>query len=257
MSTSSRLLLESPPGPDVLGELLHSLSQPLTSLRCSLELSLDFPRELPIQEAVELQQESVAVALQQIEKVIGMIQLMREYLEAEQPGPQVRPSRVAPALSSVIDELSSIAAVRAVQLRLVGTCTATLSLPEARLKLALQYLIASLIDAQPAGGKVTLLLGEGPAGTVLRAEAGPPCRESNFPNADQNSTTQPATRNPALAVPASVAALRRIRLAIASRLLEGAGASLVFGGSSDIARSSVSPTDFVLRIVHRPYLPPS
>jgi len=27
--------------PDVLGELLHSLSQPLTGLRCSLELSLD------------------------------------------------------------------------------------------------------------------------------------------------------------------------------------------------------------------------
>ena len=99
MSTGSRLLLEAPPRPDVLGELLHSLSQPLTSLRCSLELSLDFPRELPIEEAVEQQHESVAVALQQIEKVIGMIQLMREYLDAEQPGPQARPSRMEPALA--------------------------------------------------------------------------------------------------------------------------------------------------------------
>jgi signal transduction histidine kinase len=121
MSTSSRLFSESPPRPDVLGELFHSLSQPLTSLRRSLELSLESPRELTIEEAVERPQESVAVALQQIEKVIGMIQLMREYLDAEQPGQHGRPSPLAPAVSSVIDQLSSIAAVRGVRLRLFGT----------------------------------------------------------------------------------------------------------------------------------------
>jgi hypothetical protein len=74
---------------DVLGELLHSLSQPLTSLRCSLELS--------IEEVAEQQQESVAVALQQTEKVIGMIQLMREYLDAEQPGPEAYPAALVGA----------------------------------------------------------------------------------------------------------------------------------------------------------------
>ncbi|HSZ62310.1 MAG TPA: hypothetical protein VK828_10965 [Terriglobales bacterium] len=253
MSASSQSCVESSPGQDVLGELLHSLSQPLTSLRCSLELSLDFPRELPIEEAVEQQQESVAVALQHIEKIIGMIQLMREYLEAEQSEPQARPAAVAPALSSVINELSSIAAVRGLQLRLVGTCAATLSLPEARLKLALQYLIASLIDAQPTGGKITLLLGEGPAGTVLRAEADPMCREPNFPKADPNPTSQPAKRNSAVAIPPSVAALRRVRLAIATRLLEGAGASLVFAGNGDIDYAS-GPAGFVLRIAPRPHL---
>jgi hypothetical protein len=144
-------------------------------------------------------------------------------------------------------------------------------LPEARLKLALQYLIASMLDAQPAGGKVTLLLGEGPAGTVLRAEADPTghetnSRELNFPEAE-NSTSQPTKhqptksqstkRNPAPYVPASVAALRRIRLAIASRLLEGAGAALVFGGNSTVDRPSLSPAGFVLRIAHRPRLSPS
>ena len=106
----------------MLGELLHSLSQPLTSLRCSLELSL----ELSPEELAEQQQGSVAVALQQTEKVIGMIQLMREYLDAEQPGPEACSTALAPALRSVIEELSSIAAVRGIPLRLVGTCTATL-----------------------------------------------------------------------------------------------------------------------------------
>lgn len=256
MSAGSHSFSEPLPRPDVLGELLHSLSQPLTSLRCSLELSLDFPRALPIEEAVEQQQESVGVALQQIEKVIGMIQLMREYLEAEQPGPQARASALAPALRSVIEELSSIAAVRRVRLRLVGTCTAALLLPEVRLKLALQYLIASMIDAQPDGGKLTLLLGEGPAGTVLRAEADSTSCEPNCRKVDPDLASQPAKRSLAKALPAPVTALCRARLAIASRLLEGAGASLVFGGIT-ADRAFSSPTGFVLRIPHSPLHPPS
>ena len=132
----------------MLGELLHSLSQPLTGLRCSLELSLHLPLDRSIEEVTEQQQASVSAALQQTEKVIGMIQLMREYLDAEQPEPQAFSSALAPALRSVIEELSSIAAVRGVRLRLVGTCVATLPVPESRLRLALQYLIATLIEAQ-------------------------------------------------------------------------------------------------------------
>ncbi len=213
-------LPQGPPAPcgDVLGELLHSLSQPLTGLRCSLELSLE--------EIAEQQQESVAAALQEAEKIIGMIQLMREYLDAEQPGPEARPVALAPALRSVIGELSSIAAVRGIQLCLTGTSGAALPVPESRLRLALQYLIATVIEAQPAGGKVTLLLGEGPAGAVLRVEG-----ERGFRKLEQNATSAPT--------------LRRARLAIAGRVLESAGVSLVIGeGDGD-------PSGFVLRIPRR------
>lgn len=256
MSTGSQLFSSPPPGPDVLGELLHSLSQPLTSLRCSLELSLEFPRELTIEEAVEQQQESVAVALQQIEKVIGMIQLMREYLEAEQPGPRARPSLLANTLTGVTNELSSIASARGVRLRLIGTCTAALPLPEARLKLALQYLIASMIEAQPGGRKITLLLGEGPAGAVLRAECESGAGEPSCRKVDQDQTSQSTKRNTAKPLPASLLALRRARLAIASRLIEGAGASLVFA-SGNIDRTSLGPAGFVLRVARRPAFYPS
>jgi len=211
----------------VLGELLHSLSQPLTGLRCSLELSLQLPVDRSIEEVTEHQQASVSAALQQTEKVIGMIQLMREYLDAEQPEPQAFSSALAPATRSLIEELSSIAAVRDVRLRLVGTCTATVPVPESRLRLALQYLIAAMIEEQPVGGKVMLLLGEGPAGAVLRAEG-----ERGFQQ-QKSSATSPQTT------------LRGVRIAIASRVLEGAGASLVFGGGA------VDPTGFVLRIPRR------
>ena len=60
MSASPHLFPKPPQGPDVLGELLHLLSQPLTSPRCVLELSL----ELSIEEVAEQRQESVEVALQ-------------------------------------------------------------------------------------------------------------------------------------------------------------------------------------------------
>lgn len=206
-------------GPDVLNELLHSLSQPLTGLRCSLELSLQLPLDLSIEQVAEQQQESVAAALEQTERVIGMIQLMREYLDAEQPGAGTVSTALAPVLQSVIEELSSIAAVRGVRLLLVGTCTATLPLAKARLRLALQYLIATLSDAQPVGGKVMLLLGEGPGGAALRVES-----ENGF--RDLESVTSLQTT------------LRGVRIAIASRVLESVGASLVFGGDAQ----------FVLRI---------
>jgi signal transduction histidine kinase len=208
----------------VLGELLHSLSQPLTGLLCSLELSLQLPVDRSIEQVAEQQQANVSVALQQTEKVIGMIQLMREYLDAEQPGPEAFSSALAPATRTLIEELSSIAAVRGVRLRLVGTCLATLPVPESRLRLALQYLITTLIQAEPVGGRVLLLLGEGPAGAVLRAEGERGCR------GQKPGTTSPQT------------ASRRARIAIASRVLESAGASLVFGGGE------VDPTGFVLRI---------
>jgi signal transduction histidine kinase len=232
---------------DVLGELLHSLSQPLTGLRCSLELSLQLPLGLSIEQAAEQRQESVAAALQQTERVIGMIQLMREYLDAEQPGPESCPAALAPALRSVIEELSSIAAVRGIRLLLVGTCTAELPVPESRLRLALQYLIGTTIEAQPVGGKVTLLLGEGPAGTVLRVEGERGSRELDFRDLAKSVASPQAKRDPGRTTSASISTLRRVRLAIASRVLESAGAAVVFGDGD--------PNGFVLRIPRRVDVP--
>ncbi len=223
----------------MLGELLHSLSQPLTSLRCSLELS--------IEEVAEPQQESVSVALQQTEKVIGMIQLMREYLDAEQPGPGTCRVALMPVLRSVIGELSSIAAVREIRLRLAGTCTATLPVREARLRLALQYLIGTLIEAQPRGGKVMLLVGEGPAGTVLRAADEHDFRETDGRDQRQRATKPLTNCHPSGATTTST--LRRVKLAIATRVLETAGASLVFGDGN--AGRPVDTVGFILRIPHR------
>jgi hypothetical protein len=75
----------------VLGELLHSLSQPLTSLHCALELSID-----PV---AEQQRKAVSAALEQVDRAIHVVELMRECLEAEpaEPGPR---SGIAPKARS-------------------------------------------------------------------------------------------------------------------------------------------------------------
>jgi hypothetical protein len=70
----------------------------------------------------------------------------------------------------------------------------------------------------------------------------PNVRDLNFHGLEQNATSQSAKLDPVRASPASLSTLRRVRLAIARRVLETAGASLVLaGGGAD-------PAGFVLRV---------
>jgi signal transduction histidine kinase len=199
----------------VLGELLHSLSQPLTTLRCSLELS--------VEEIAGHKQDCVSVALEQAERVIGMIKLMREYLDAELGTPPPHPVALAPALSAVVGQLSSVAAARPIRLQLTGTCAASISLAEPQLHMALQYLINALIELQPANCEIVLQFEEHPSESLLRGQVVRYLSTAIQPRHDPVGVT-----------------LRRVKLAIASRVLESGGASLVFDDGDQSA--------FVLRI---------
>jgi hypothetical protein len=250
VSTSTHSWLDLPHGPDVLGELLHSLSQPLTGLRCSLEISLGLSLDHSLEEVAEQQQESVAAALQQTEKVIGMVQLMREYVDAEQYEATAFSTAVQPVMRNLVEELSSIAALRNVQLCLVGTCTTTMPVPEARLHLALQYLLATMMDSQPAGSRVMIQLEEGPAGAVLRMAGEAASREPDFLNLDfrdlgRRSASHQSKRGPLGEISSTTVTLQRVKLAIARRVLETAGASLEFGDEN------AGHSGFVLRIPSR------
>ena len=164
-----------------------------------------------INEVAESQRNNLAIALRESGKVIGMIQLMREYLDAGRPEPESFAAALEPALEftlrSVIEEISSIAAVRAIRVLLAGTSAARLRVAESRLRLAMQYLITALIEVQASGGKVVLLLKEDERGTMLRGEGERGFRE----------------------LAGAAATLRRVKLAIAGRVFESAGTSLVFG----------------------------
>ena len=194
------------PDPVLLDDLLHSLSQPLTSLRCSLELSVD--------EDAQQQQQSISAALQQTETVIAMISLMREYLDADS-SPANYVTELAPALRSVAADLSSIAAARDVQLRVEGVTDARICVAKPQLRRALQYLILAILARAPAHSRIELLLDQPATGTLLRVRANlRHCRanlENRSPKLDHVQET-----------------IRRVRVAIAFRILQTAGATLVF-----------------------------
>jgi signal transduction histidine kinase len=215
VSASPYVLAKTSWGQDLLGELLHSLSQPLTTLRCALELSLEHSTDT----VSEPQPSGVAAALQRTDDVICMVQLMREYVDAGQSGRRVCDSvALAPAIRGVIEELSSIAALRGIRLVLAGTSTATWPLPESRLRLALQYLIASLIEMRRAGTEIELQLGEPSAGALLRCDVKPRLQSDHDTTFAQTEGERIVGPNPTI---------RRARLAIAGRIFANAGALLV------------------------------
>ena len=151
-----------PANSELLGELLHSLSQPLTALRCSLELSLDA--------GPQQQQDAVTSALEQTENVIGTIQLMREYLDTEMQRTTLPEIAFMPVLQGVVEALSSLAALRRVQLRLIGTCLGRLRTSRWHLRKALEYLLSAMIEEQQPDSELTLRLGDEPAGAIVRIQ---------------------------------------------------------------------------------------
>ena len=197
----------------VFGELLHTLSQPLTTLRCSLELSAE--------EVTGPKHDAVAAALAQTDRVIGVVRLLREYLDTECAAVAPQSAALAPVLRSVVAHLSPVARELQVGLQLSGGCSATVALSEPRLRLALQYLIGVLIEQQPRHGKVALHLEQGVVDSELRGHVA---------TEQANTIARPDPAN---------ALLHGVRLAIARRLFESAGASL------ELAEG---PSGFLLRV---------
>ncbi len=240
MSGGANSFPQVPHSPDVLDLLLHSVSQPLTSLRCSLEMELAHSVEGSTYEAAQHQQESVANALQQTESVIGMIQLMREYLEAERPGPEAGCAALSPVLKSIVEDFESIAAVQGIALMMVGECSATLPMSEVHLRQALRYLIAAALDAQLLGGRVTLRLEENAAETVLSFIGdGGNCDRDTGKRAVHGEHPHGNPQIDDREFPQAISTLCKVRLAIATRMFEAAGELLGIGRRAG---------DFVLRI---------
>jgi len=225
MSAGPQPLFARTQGQTVLGELLHSLSQPLTSLRCSLELS--------VEEGAGQPQDAVSAALQQTDRVIGVVRLMREYLDTESAALPHSAIPLGPVVRSVLDQLSPVAADRQIGLHLTGGCSSIVALAEPRLRLALQYLVGVLIEEQPRHSDITLRLEQGPGESELSART-------------ELSGNAPPRLDPVTAT------LHTVQLAIATRLLESAGASLTFEREG---RSSHSLSGFLLRIPRSPGTP--
>jgi len=191
----------SMPEPAFLEELLHTLSQPLTTLRCSLELSVEEP--------AEQSQRNVALALEQTERVVCLEKLVQEYLDCETSIHTGGETPLAGAVCRALDEISVLADSRRIRVYVSGTCRASISLSEDRLLATLKYLAGSLLEMQPIGSAIRFEYQDIGAESVLTVQAVPTI-DVEFANARG----------------AVASTLQRVRIAIAKRVLEAAGVSL-------------------------------
>lgn len=200
--------LETRPLPDndVLGHLLHSLCQPLTTLRCSLELALD--------EFSERQCEPVSVALEQADRAVETVELMRQYLEIERGMSTVQAVALGPVIDRVLRQLSVVADAHLIPIVASGTSTVVLASNEFWLQRALYYLIGMWLEHPTGGNAITVLLEDGPAGALLSVYSLPLGGSENRAAEARKVTGH----------------LRQAKLEIARLVLEAAGAAVEFCG---------------------------
>ena len=161
MSTSPHSFPKLPQGPDVLGELLHSLEPAADGLAL-------FARTFDWTKLRSSDRRVFRRLCNRPRKSIGMVQLMREYLDAEQAGPEAsswsRWRRRCEAWSKNWRRSRRCAESGCAWW---AHARRTLAVPESRLRLALQYLIA-VDDRRATGGR------QGVAGS------GRECRRERF-----------------------------------------------------------------------------
>ncbi len=188
----------------MLQDLLHVLSQPLTTLHCALERSLDADDTA--------QADDVVFALEQTDRVIETVRLMREYLEAEEGCFVAEPFPLGLAIENVLEELSLLAEARGLRLFAFGTSRAAIPVRHAWVQRALLYLFVLLLDSEPSGRAIVVLLEDGATECVISAHSLPAMASSDFP--------EPAVRRSNT--------LQQVKIAIAQRVLAASGGSVKF-----------------------------
>jgi hypothetical protein len=191
------------PDRGVLQDLLHVLSQPLTTLHCALEHSL---------EADEAQANDVVLALEQTERVIEAVRLMRQYLEAEEGNFLAELFPLGLATENVLEQLSMLAEARGLQLFAFGTSKATIPVKDAWVQRALLYLFVMLLESVPAGRAIVVLLEDRSEQCVISG----------------HSLPAKATGDGALPYTLQPNTFQQVKIAIARRVLASSGGSVEF-----------------------------
>ena len=201
-----------PQNQGLLHDLLHLLSQPLTTVHCVLELSLT---EDEAERAGE-----VAVALEQTDRVIEAVRLMSEYLESEEGRFVGAPFPLGLAIENALEQSSVLAEARGLRLFACGASTAAVPVRSVWLQHALFYLIAMMVDSEPAGRAILVLLQDGVSQSFISGHSLPTASSFDQPSSRPLKSTWEANT------------LRQVKLEIARHVFESSGATLEFYSGS-------------------------
>ncbi len=192
----------------LLSELFHALSQPITALRCSLELALHTPASVP-------SKENLQAALAHAEKIAQLAGGIRELIQADDPGDTKTELVLEDYLRETISDLQPIAAAAQVQMRLGGSLSGRVMAEPRRLQQALFYWLEFAIASASPGSVMDLRMSEQDGQAVVTLSA--PRKQmdqAELPCAGPEGETQAQKLS------------RRLGLAIAGRMFESVGGGL-------------------------------
>lgn len=176
----------------------------LTTLHCALEHSLEADDTA--------QTDDVALALEQTDRVIEAVRLMREYLEAEEGCFLAELFPIGLAIENVLERLSVVAEARGLLLFAFGTSRAAIPVKDAWLQRALLHLFALLLESEPSSRAIVVLLEDGATESVISGHSLP--AKASF------NTVEPGARRSNT--------LQQVKIAIAQRVLAASGGSVEF-----------------------------
>lgn len=193
----------------LVSELLHQLSQPLTTLCCALELAL---LQTP---TAEQYVEIVSQALGQAEKVSELTNAIRELFDAGRPGESGEVLDLRGAVEGAIADLLPVAESIGVQVCCVPGPLCPVRFDGPRLRQALFHLIAFAIGSGSAGATVTIeLAGHGSEAMLALTVVGPGVSDGRSADSDLEP-------------------LRHLGLGIARAIFEAQGGSFRAGWSAE------------------------
>ena len=201
VSKGSKLEQES-----LLPELLHALNQPLTSLRCSLELTLLQPRDS------EEYRKRLRESLKLTEDITVLAGGIRELIEVEQPVSRPQPVRLDRILQSSIREVLPLADAQGVAVSLVCAPSLTMLGDIQQISTAIIYFLSFFLNVSSKGEEVSVQANPDAAEIALVFELSR--RRGETPDSQSKIPEKPGT------------AKAYLRLLVARRIFEVAGGTV-------------------------------
>ncbi len=192
----------------LMADLFHALSQPITALRCSLELALHGSP------SADPSTENLQTALEHAEQIARLTSGIRQLLEAEDPGDERVAFPLEVSLREAVVEIQPIAEPTSVRIQLRCDTPCRVVAEPKRIKQGWFYLLeyAITLAAENSILEITLTQEDHAAMVRLSLEPRP---ASEVERAAESETERKSLR-----------LSRRLGLAIAGRIFETAGGRL-------------------------------
>ncbi len=202
--------------PRLLADLFHALSQPLTTLCCSLELTL---QQTPTEKQYR---ESVTRALAQAEQVSWLATGIRELLDAGDAGPDLEVLQMQAAVHDAVTDLLSVAELAGVRICYLPRSPGSVRFEARRLRRGLFHLMGFVVG-WGGGAVVRIELSESGEQVVLALTvSGEGISREAMESAESPESSSPASSSQD-ALPRDLT--RRLGLGIARATFEAAGGS--------------------------------